>query len=218
MTAPIALLLELEGLVLDTLGTRADALHGALAAEGIDVPWETVLHAHAGTGAARALDAIPVAAALDDTGRMLVLRRAADAAAAAFASAPPTLLPDAAAALERLAADHRIGIVTHGDREHADAWLERTELVALVRVLRSTHDLETAARRAIWRDAAQRLRLGLPDTTPVLALVPGADADDARAAGLAALRVRPGASLARLTDDVLAALLDAATHPTTSDA
>ncbi len=217
-TAPAALLLELEGLVFDTHAVRADALHAALAAEGVPVAWETVLHAHAGTSADRALDALAAAKTLDATGRMLVLRRAADAAARAFETEPPALLPGAADALERLAGERRVGVVTHAPRELADDWLERTELVAWVRVLRSTHDLDAAARVAVWREGARRLRLGLDARTPVLALVPGTDADDARAAGLAALRTRPGASLARLTDDVIAALIDAAHGSTPHDA
>jgi beta-phosphoglucomutase-like phosphatase (HAD superfamily) len=205
------LLLELEGLVVDTLATRADALHAALAAEGVRATYEDVLHAHAGTGAERALATIPAAAALDDVGRMLVLRRAADLAATRFASAPPVVQPGAADALERLAATHRVGVVTHADRELAEAWLEGAALVAYVRVLRSTHDLAPHERIATWRDAATRLRLGLDPATPVLAIVPGPDADDARAAGLVGVRSRTDAALARLTDDVLDAIL--AAHP-----
>lgn len=206
----VGLLVELEGLVVDTLGTRAGALHAALGAEGLSVPYEEVLRAHAGTSAARALDLLGGARALDDTGRMLVLRRADDAARRVFASAPPVAVPGAAEALERLAATHRVGVVTAAERELADEWLEATQLVAYVRALRSTHDLERDARIDTWSDAARRVRLGLHASTPVLAVVPGADADDARAAGLHAVRARHDAALARLTDDVLDAILASA--------
>jgi beta-phosphoglucomutase-like phosphatase (HAD superfamily) len=202
-------LLELEGLVLDTLGTRTAALHDALAAEGVTVAYEEVLRAHAGTSAARALDLLAPARTLDATGRMLVLRRADDAARRAFTTAPPVAVAGAADALERLAATHRVGVVTAAERELADEWLEATQLVALVRVLRSTHDLDRDARIDTWRDAARRVRLGLDASAPVLAVVPGADADDARAAGLHAVRARHDAALARLSDDVLEAILAA---------
>lgn len=208
--APIGLLIEPEGLLFDTLRTRATALHEALAAEGVPRRYEDVLRAHAGTSAARALEALVPGDALDVTGRMLVLRRAGDAAAGAFEAAPPAVVPGAAAALERLAATHRVGVVTAAERELADAWLERAELVALVRVLRSTHDLDRDARLDAWRDAARRVRLGLAPDAPVVAVVPGPDADDARDAGLVASRARHDAALARLTDDVLEAIV--ATH------
>lgn len=152
-----ALLVEIEELLFDTGRLRADALHDALASEGVAASLDVVRHAHAGVTARMALGHIAAAASLDDVGTDLVLRRAADAVTDRLTRDAPPFDPAIRDHLDALASEFPIGVVTRATRETAQWLLERAGLDAAVSVVRSLSDLQAAEHAAVWRDAVKRL-------------------------------------------------------------
>ena len=166
-----AVLLELEGVLVETAEARAAALAQALADEGV-------------RDAARL-------AALDETGRDLVTLRARRHFAARVAGGV-ALVPGAPAALERLAARVPVGVVTRATRREADLLLGGTPLRDLVAFVITADDAPAKPSPAAYTLARHRLqaRLGGRAADGVVALEdsgPGIDA--AAAAGLAVVAV-----------------------------
>ena len=155
----IALAIEIEELVFDTLAMRATALHAALAAEGIAVPLAEVHRAHTGVTAQMALAQIPAASAvLDSVGESLTLRRAADAVRAALDGAPLTFDPDERDALAALSAEFPVGVVTRAPRDAALRMLEHAGLDQCMRAVRSLDEVLVGAQPSVWSSALVRLR------------------------------------------------------------
>ena len=166
-----AVLLELEGVVVETATARAAALAQALADEGVG-------------------DAADLAA-LDETTRDLVTLRARRHFAGRVAGGV-TLVPGAPAALERLAARVPVGVVTRATRREADLLLGGTPLRDLVAFVVTADDARAKPSPAAYALARRRLqaRLGERVADGVVALEdsgPGIDA--AAAAGLAVVAV-----------------------------
>ncbi len=148
-----AIVLELDGLLFDTDALRARALHASLQAEGVHLAEDAVARAHRGVTAVMALDMLHRAAALDDTGRELVLRRTTDAVRAALERALPRFDPPVARALESLAALYPLAVVTRATRADAEHMLQQAQLATLVRTVRSLDGCATDVQPAAWAAA-----------------------------------------------------------------
>ena len=154
------MLLEIEEVVFDTLAMRAHALYLALQHEGVTLALDEVRSAHAGVTAAMALDAMPDSAALDVVTRDLVLLRATNDFRAALSSDMPSFVRAARDAVERLAAEFRIGVVSRAACDDAQRMLEQAGLDMCIGSLHSLSDLPPAEQRQVWSAAAARLHGG----------------------------------------------------------
>lgn len=152
-----AFIFEIEETLFDTIEVRATALGEALMAEGVSVLRADVVKAHRGQTARMALAALPITATLDDTGADLVLKRAADIARDGFERAAPAFDVAARDAVLALAADFPVGVVTRGDRQQAQAWLEQASLDTCVGCVRSLGDLALREHIQVWNDVRSRL-------------------------------------------------------------
>ena len=157
----VALLLEIEEVVFDTLAMRARALHEAIRNDGVVVSRDEVRRIHAGATARMALDTLPEALSLDAVSRDLVLRRALDAMRVAMDEGLPSFDCVAADAVRRLAIDWPLAVVTRGTREDAQRLLEHAGLDAFVRSVHSLDDLTAAEQPEVWTRATARMH-GLP--------------------------------------------------------
>jgi beta-phosphoglucomutase-like phosphatase (HAD superfamily) len=190
----IAVVMEIEEVVFDTLGVRANALHGALRAEGVDVPLDAVVAAHAGTTARRALDALPNAKLLDEVVRDLVLRRTTDAVRHALDDGWPAFDTPAHDAVRQLSLDVPMAVVTRASRDDAMRMLEQTGLEVCFRTVLSLEEQSRHEQPAIWTLAASRL-FG----RRVFAVGPPQVLDGARVAGLVTIAVAASGSAAHHT-------------------
>lgn len=194
-------LLEIEEVLFDTLSMRATALHEALQAEGVTMERRTVALAHSGRPASATLAHLHESAALDATGRYLVLRRAGDLAAAAIAQGVPSVRPAVAAALETLAAEFPIAVVTRATRSDAQALLEMAGLDVYIGTVRSLAELRERDQHEAWESARAQLQ-----ADRAVAFAPEPLLAGARKAGLVAVRA---GGLKGGTGEAIATLLDA---------
>lgn len=201
---PPALILEIEECLFDTRVLRAQALHAALAHEGIECSLPQVLAAHAGAPASVAMQQLDEAHALDAVGADLVLRRAADAARDAIARAAPVFDAAVRDAIERLAGDFPLAVVTRAERSDAQHLLELAGLDASVRTIRSLADVDRIDHHRVWEEARRRTHAARG-----VALAPGALLGAARQAGLATVQVGDGPDAAACPRLVSLATVDA---------
>jgi len=173
------IIVELEELLFDTRDLRADALHAALLIEHVGVSRDDVLQAHAGVPAAIALARLDAASALDDTARELVLHRAADHVRRCFEEQMPSFDAVARDALQQLAAEFALGVVTRAARADAVRLLQLAELDAYVAVVRSLDGLEADRHHETWSDVLMRLH-----ASQGVAIAPSELLHAARTAGL----------------------------------
>ena len=181
----VALLLEIEEVVFDTLAMRASALHDALGHEGVMVSRDDVMRVHAGATARMALDALPPALSLDAVSRDLVLRRALDAMRVAMENGLPSFDRVAADAVRRLAIDWPTAVVTRGTREEAQRLLEQAGLDACIRSVHSLDDRAEAEQADVWTRAVARMH-----GSPALAIGPRPILAGAQLAGLRTIAIR----------------------------
>jgi beta-phosphoglucomutase-like phosphatase (HAD superfamily) len=177
------LLLEIEEIVFDTRAIRATALQAALRDEGVTVALDAVLDSHAGSTAVMALDALKMLP-LDQLGRELVLRRALDGVRQAFDAGLPSFDMSARDAIERLATERPIGVVSRATRDDATRMLQQAGLDMCVRTVQSLGDLALLDHHAVWSRAAATL-LG----AQAIAIVPPQIAVGPRAAGIRTVTV-----------------------------
>lgn len=210
------IIVEIEELVFDTRDLRADALHAALLIEAVVIDRDTVLRAHAGVPAAIALTRLDAAAAaLDDTARELVLHRVADDVRHRVELQAPSFDTGARDALQQLAAEFALGVVTRASHADAMRLLELAELDAFVAVVRSLDGLEADRHHDAWSAVLTRLH-----ADQGVAIAPSALLPAARLAGLRTVAIdvapRPDAgtppwdaaldSLARVNSSFIASL------------
>lgn len=210
-----AVLIELEGILVETAAARRDALRRTLAEEGIVLPTlalETLPRALPAREAVR-IAAAQANASLDDVALDLAALRL-DRDVARWAERGVTLRAGAREWLERVAGVAPVAVVTRAPRRLVDAVLALGELEALVAVA-VTSDDPTAAKpdpapfaRALGRLARRRpLQEGrcvaLEDGTTGLRA--------ARAAGVRAVAVGRFAAEEALLADAVAPTLDDAT-------
>ena len=181
-----ALLIEIEEVLFDTLAMRAHALCTALRHEGLTLALDDVRSAHAGVTAAMALDAMPVAAELDDVSRDLVLLRAADDFRAAVSTGLPSFDRAARDTVEQLAAEFRIGVVSRASCDDTQRMLEQAGLDMCIRSVHSLSDLPPAEQRDVWSTAAMRLHGG-----SVIAIGPRGILAGARRCGFPTIAIGP---------------------------
>jgi beta-phosphoglucomutase-like phosphatase (HAD superfamily) len=206
----VALVLEIEALLFDTHDVRTDALHRALAAEGIQIARHEVSAAHDGVTAEMALAQLGAAATGDDVVRQLVLRRTQDGVREELTRGMPLFDANAAAALARVATDVPLGVVTRAEREYALRMLEAAGLDVYVRTVLSLDARADDEQHHVWAEAAARLR-----ATHVIAVAPARLLAGARAAGLTTVAVgecsgttnAPLVSLAQLDTSFLFSLV-----------
>ncbi len=180
----IALVMEIEELVFDTLALRAQALWSALAAEGIGASMDEVQRAHTGVTAQMALARIPAAAALDGVGESLTLRRAADAMQLALDRALPTFVPTVRDTLDALSSEFPVAVVTRATRDAALLMLEQAGLDRCMNAVRSLGDMRLDEQPPVWSDALTRL-----GADRGVAIAGGATLSAAQAAGLRTVQV-----------------------------
>jgi HAD superfamily hydrolase (TIGR01509 family) len=232
-----AALFELEGVLVDTRAARREALRRALADDGVllapeqDVAWCAGLPTEPAVAEAlrRLAPGSPTIAALDDTARELIARRA-DRDAAATLATGASLVPGARATLDALAGSLRLGLVTRAGRRETDALLALAGLEAHFACVVTADDVRSPKPSADgYRAALSRLaRRGVDLPTAVVAFedAPTGIAA-ARAAGVRVVRVTTSdaagdtagddvggdariAAVAGLTPRSLSALLDLA--------
>ncbi|HYW51766.1 MAG TPA: HAD hydrolase-like protein [Gemmatimonadaceae bacterium] len=173
------ILFEIDGTLFDTDAMRADALHAALAAEGVAVSRDDVARAHAGVTALMTIDALPAAAGLDDTSRELVLLRSVRAIETELDVRMPSFDVSARDAMLDAAAEFPLGVVTRATRGQAHRMLELAALESCVTVVRSLAELPIERHAVAWTEAAARLL-----AERVAAIAPAAMLRGARDAGL----------------------------------
>ncbi len=209
-----ALILEIEGLLFDTQGLRTHALRQALEDEGVTAKHDDVARAHAGRPATLALSRLAAAVGLDAVGRELVVRRAGDAVTASIARGAPSFDPRARDALEAVAADFPLAVVTCAAPDDARHLLELAGLDAFVTTIRSIAETPLDEQYAAWAHAQRRLHAdrgvafapgpllygaGQAGLTTVLVGVDTGDASDSRLVSLADVDAMFIASLFRAT-------------------
>lgn len=206
------LIIEIETLLFDTDALRAAALQAALRQEGVDAPYDVIVHAHVGQPARMALDGIPAARSLDTVGRDLVLRRTADAVARSLARGAPSFDPRVRDALVSLASEFPLAVVTRAATIEAHTLLELAGLDAAFLTVTSIADLERADQHTSWSAASARLRADRS-----VAFGPGPLMPGAAEAGLLTVQVGDGpgvgtharlASLTQLDASFVASLFD----------
>jgi phosphoglycolate phosphatase-like HAD superfamily hydrolase len=186
VTVP-GVVLEIEETLFDTGALRAGALHRALADEGVTVPLALVIEAHAGATAAMALAQLTYAQLSDVVVRDLVLQRAADTMRANLSQELPSFHSASRDALEQLATEVPLAVVTRAERGDTDRMLEAAGLTASVRVVRSLGDLPLSEHHTIWRDVAARLHV-----TRAVAAAPSPLLPAAHQAGLVTIAIGTG--------------------------
>jgi beta-phosphoglucomutase-like phosphatase (HAD superfamily) len=186
--------LEIEELLFDTRALRSAALHRALGDEGVPLPVADVEAAHAGVTAAMALAQLPDAQMLDVVARDLVLRRTTDNMRVSFSRELPSFSSAARNAVEQLAAEFPIAVVTRAERVDAEQMLEQAGLTAAVRVIRSLGDIPYASQHAVWHEAATRLHV-----SRAAAVAPDALLAAAHDAGLLTIAVGTSGGASRPT-------------------
>jgi beta-phosphoglucomutase-like phosphatase (HAD superfamily) len=152
-------LLEIEELLFDTLPLRASALQQALAAEGVIIDTPAVALAHSGRPVGVTLSHLAEGSTLDATGRYLVLRRASDLAGEAITQGAATLRTEIAAAIEVLASEFPVAVVTRASRTDAQRLLEMAGLDVYVGTVRSLADLRERDQHEAWLAARARLNV-----------------------------------------------------------
>jgi phosphoglycolate phosphatase-like HAD superfamily hydrolase len=193
----IAVVVEIEGLLFDTAALRGTALRDALRVEGIECSVGEVLRAHDGAPAWLALSALQAGAALDDTARSLVLRRATDHVSSAIARELPSFDPVTRDLLVQLAADHPIGVVTRGTVSDARLLLESIGLDGYIGTVHTLDEFVAASPSAVWTRAVTRLH-----AEQAIAIAPRAMLTGATTAGLPTVEVT-GAGLIAAGDGSL---------------
>lgn len=188
-----AIVLEPDGLLFHTDMLRSQALHAALADEGVGIAEGVVAVAHLGVTASMALDALGAALSLDDTGRDLVLRRTADRVRAALDGAMPNFDPIIAGNLQTLAAVYPLAVVSRATRADAERMLEQANLSMLVRTVRSLDGLAEADQQPVWTAAVAHCL-----ASRGIAIAPAPLRSSARRAGLATIDAPGGATLQQL--------------------
>lgn len=142
MSAPRAVLMELEGVIVETYDARRTALLRALADDGISITaleYDDVAHGLPVRGAVRA--AIAVAEEhMDDTGLELVALRAERYFAEAMA-AGVTLTDGAREGLAALHAVARLGLVTRAARREVEPVLEAADATFIFECIVTADDV-----------------------------------------------------------------------------
>ncbi|MCC7054088.1 MAG: hypothetical protein IT355_12560 [Gemmatimonadaceae bacterium] len=176
-------LLEIEEVLFDTLPLRTTALQQALDAEGVTLGARSIALAHTGLPAVVALSHLPAITALDETGRDLVLHRATDLGSAAIAQGAATLHTAVAGAIETLASEFPIAVVTRGTRADALQLLEMAGLEVYISTIRSLATMRERDQHEAWASARAALHVDR-----AVALAPAPLLAGARAAGLQVIR------------------------------
>lgn len=212
--SPLGILLELDGVLVDTRTARRASLTAAFAAE--DLAWPAIAPDQLD---GKSLEEVvrTVAAAYtpppDATTLALVALRA-DREYAAHINTGVTLVAGAHEAVAALGATFRLGVVTAWRRADAQRTLALADLDAAVRFIVAADDGVACADPAgRFARGVARLRGVLPDL-PVAAIVAGeSGATAARAAGAQPVRVPEQIRLHDLTPGWLTAALDRPTPP-----
>jgi len=162
MEVPV-LLLEIEGVIVETAEARRDALVESLAVEGI-ASSEAMLEAAAGHGTEDAVRrARRVAGAPDDETAVELARLRAERAFAARAGKGLPLTRDARTSLERLAAHVRMALVTRASRREVEFLLGLAGMDGLFRPIIACEDVQPAKpAREPWIAALTRIGLLFP--------------------------------------------------------
>lgn len=216
---PAAVVIELDGVLVDGAARRRDALAAACAGAGVRPPAAATsidLSADFDDLVTDCLDAHPSdapLAALDPTARALIALGAEREDQARIATGV-TLIAGARDAIAALAHACRIAVVTRWRRADADRVLTLAELDGIVRFVVAADDGPGFA-SVRTRYARARSRLERAGTTgPIAALVAGpSGAAAAQAAGAHAVRVGGDVSMTGLTLTRLVAAIDAPASP-----
>ena len=183
------LLFELEGVIAETLPLRADALHAALAAEGINVPRDSAQELSRGRSVRRAIAAAAFEArtALDPVTIDIIASRAERLLADRSAAGGVTLAPGATAFVRLAQGAARCALVTRASRVEAERLLRMASLEDVFESVITLDDVvEEKPAPAAYRAALARLSRKRPvPAGGVLALEDGGDG--ARAAGAAGI-------------------------------
>jgi len=185
-----ALVVEIEGLLFDTRTVRTDALQEALAQEGATIGADAVASAHDAVPVAIALERLAPLLTLDATGRELVVHRAAEHAGRIFSIHAPSFDATVRDALEVLAAEFPLAVVTRASAEQAQTWLERIGLDASVLTIRSLAALDPVEYVASWADTLRRTH-----ASRGVAIAPPALLRSAQRAGFRTVQLGPDPDL-----------------------
>jgi HAD superfamily hydrolase (TIGR01509 family) len=186
MEVPV-LLVEFEGVLVDTAGLRSDALAEALAPDGITLDDERREIAR-GRSVEEAIRRVRASVgAPDDPTAVDLGRLRAERAFAARAGKGLTLQPGAKQAMERLASIGRIALVTRASRREVEFVLELARLDGLFRPVIGIEDVSPGKPdKAPYHAAMARVRELFPGQTlrGIAVEDAGVGARAARAAGL----------------------------------
>jgi phosphoglycolate phosphatase-like HAD superfamily hydrolase len=201
----VAVVLEIEELLFDTLDHRSHALREALRSEGVEADPSDVRQAHTGVPSHLALTRLALPALRDPVVHDLVMRRASDLFRQAATQSPPMFDPLAATALARLSVELPVGVVTRAEQSDACAWLVSAGLDSCLSAVRSLADVVPAEYHSVWREVTTRL---YGDRT--VALAPAALLPSAARAGLVTVRVASASEILGADPHALLSGIDAA--------
>lgn len=214
-----ALVLELEGVLVDTLSLRAEALRRALAGDGIELAQEEAIELSRGRAVRRAVAAAAHRArvAYDLVAIDLVASEAERHFGQRAASGGIVLAPGAVEFVGRAQAGVRCALATRATRAEADAMLRLAGLEDAFECI-VTHDdvVEEKPAPAAYRAVLARLsRRGAVTPRGVVALEDGGDgARAARSAGLVSIVVGAAPASEALEADGYLPTLQGATMET----
>lgn len=188
-----AVLLEFEGIVVDTQAARRDALVDAFGAHGVALTTEDYWDCCAGYPMPTGIRNLAASRALtlDDTALDLITLRA-ERTLGQYLAKGALLVDGARSAIERLAARHRLGVVSHMRRADIESIIALARLEhAFAFVVGSEDTTRAKPDPAPYALAMQRLgRFRVGEATTVAALEFGiAGIRAARAAGLPCVAV-----------------------------
>lgn len=215
----VVLLFELEGVLVQTLAPRAEALAAALAPEGITISAARALELVRGRSVRRAVAAAALAGkvAFDLVMVDIVAATAERTFAATTASGGVVLAPGAAEFVARAQAAARCALVTRASRSEADLLLRLAGLDDAFECMVTMEDVvEEKPAPAAYRTVLERLGRKRPlPVRATVALEDGADgARAARAAGLMCIVAAPAPAGDALEADAYLPSLDGATMET----
>lgn len=162
MELPV-LCLECEGILIETVEARREAMAAALRAEGLTLSegvWSEVLHEAVEVGITHARRRL---GAPEDPTAVELARLRAEQGFADRIARGLTLVPDAVATLERLSAHARLVLVTRATRREVDLLLDRGGLPALFRPIVALDEVRPSKPApAAWAHALAQVQTLFP--------------------------------------------------------
>ena len=141
MVMRTGIVFEIEDTLFDMHAMRVEALHRAMAAEGLPAERDAVSRAHRGVPAGLALHRLADGCRMDDTASELILLRTNDELRTSLDLQLPSFDVRVRDAMLTLASDFPLAVVTRATRDLAQQLLSVCDLDAVVSTIKSISDV-----------------------------------------------------------------------------